>query len=479
MPFLNKTAWLNAQHSSSPLRRVYAHLPHGRRPSRKAKHVRDVKRYLAISSIDNSGLIIVRKSDPFVHHRDLIVVPEEILPGLLTAIHIQFCHATKHQLAKLFDRHFYAISSSKAIETVVESCQQCSSLKQLNKELFEQSSSTSPSKPGENFATDVIQRATQNILVTRDIHTSYTTALIIPDQTAPTLRSALLRSTSLIRLPTSSIRIDNAPGFLPLKNDPELLSYGISLDLGRVKNINKNPVAEKSNQELQLELLRLDSSGAAVSETTLQQAVKNLNTRIRNRGLSAQELLFCRDQTTGEQLTFKDSVLSDQQQEVRKQNHPHSASSKAKGAPPAVNADVTVGDLVFIKSEGNKNKSRDVYVIVKIVDELATLQKLNGSKFLSKQYEVPLTNVFTALKPCEPNKTHTNLGPTDTGDTSSSSSDEEEEEDQHPPTAATTVNPPAAATTVNPPANTEALQPRRSGRTRNPPSWMTSGEWQR
>ena len=129
MPFLNKNAWLNAQNSSSSLRRVYAHLTQGTRPSKKAKHVRDVKRYLAICSIDNTGLIIVKKSDPFVHHRDLIVVPEEILPGLLTAIHIQFCHATKHQLAKLFDRHFYAISSSKAIETVVESCQQCSSLK--------------------------------------------------------------------------------------------------------------------------------------------------------------------------------------------------------------------------------------------------------------------------------------------------------------------------------------------------------------
>ena len=307
-------------------------------------------------------------------------------------------------------------------------------------------------------------------MVTRDIHTSYTTALIIPDQKAPTLRSALLASTSLIRLPSTTIRIDNAPGFLPLKDDSELKSYGIILDLGRVKNVNKNPVAEKSNQELQLELLRLDSSGAAVSDNTLQQAVKNLNTRIRNRGLSAQELLFCRDQNTGEQLSFKDDLLSRQQEEVRRQNHPHSANSKAKGAPAAVCADVTVGDLVFIKSEGKKTKSRDVYVIIKILGELATLQKLNGSKFLTKQYEVPLTNLFTALKPNTVDQPPVDLVPANTqADSSSSSSDEEEGEDQQPPPPATAVNTPENAVTPL----------RRSDRRRNPPQWMTSDEWER
>ena len=332
MPFLNKTAWKAAQHSSNTLRRVYAHLTQGTRPSRKAKHVADVKRYLTHCSIDNTGLIIVRKSDPYVHHRELIVVPDEILMGLLTALHIQFHHATKHQLSKLFDRHFYAISSTSRIEDVVNSCQPCNSLKQLNKELFQQSSSPSPTKPGEQFASDVIQRTRQNILVTRDVHTSFTTALVISDQTADTLRSALLETTALIRLPACSIRIDNAPGFLPLKDDSILLSQGIHLDLGRVKNINKNPVAEKSNQELQLELLRIDPSGAAVTPSTLRQALKNLNTRIRNRGLSAQEMLFCRDQCTGNQLSFHDVHLSRQQEIIREQNHAHSSRSTAGGS---------------------------------------------------------------------------------------------------------------------------------------------------
>ena len=122
---------------------------------------------------------------------------------------------------------------------------------------------------------------------------------------------------------------------------------GISLDFGRVKNANKNPVAERANQELECELLRLDPSGAAISQRTLQQALKTLNTRIRNRGLSAQEILFCRDQATGLQLTFSDNALSTRQQLLRKQNHEHSSRSKAQGAPAALLANVTKGDLVY------------------------------------------------------------------------------------------------------------------------------------
>lgn len=432
MPFLNKTAWLSAQHDSSALRRVYAHLTQGTRPSRKARNIRDVKRYLTICSLNDNGLVIVRKPDPFLHQRELIVVPNEILPGLVTALHLQFSHPTKYQLTKVFDRHFYAISSGKCIEEVVDACNQCNSLKTIGKELFQQSSSASPTKPGEQFASDVIRRCAQCIFVSRDIHTSYTTASIIPNETSDSLRSALLDSTSLIRLPSCSIRVDNAPGFKPLKCDPVLTSHGLSLDFGRAKNVNKNPVAERSNQELESELLRIDPSGSPVSAASLQRAVKNLNTRIRNRGLSAQELLFCRDQHTGEQLTVNDTVLSELQQTIRADNHPHSSRSKARGAPAARNADVAKGDLVFIKSDGDKYKSRELYLVMEIRDDMASLQKLNGTKFQSIRYDVPLTNLYPAIKPSRlyvPPPAVDSRSP----DTSSSSDESDEEEEEVTP----------------------------------------------
>ncbi len=106
------------------------------------------------------------------------------------------------------------------------------------------------------------------------------------------------------------IRVDTAPGFVSLKNNSELSAHGITLDYGRIKNINKNPVAERCNQELELELLHIDPSGAPVSAVVLQDAVHNLNLRVRNRGLSAREILFCRDQVTSARLDINDYVLN-------------------------------------------------------------------------------------------------------------------------------------------------------------------------
>ena len=479
MPYMNKKAWQAAQHDSQTLRRVHAHLTQGTLPSKKAKHIRDVKHYLNISSLDSNGLIVVRKPDPFLHVRELIVVPAEILSGLLTALHIQFKHPTKHQLNKLFDRYFYAISSSKQIDDITDHCNQCNSLKKLKKELFEQSSTPSPIKPGEQFASDVIQRHTQCIFATRDIHTSYTTALIVPNQQTDTMRNAILDSTSLMRLPSCTIRIDNAPGLRPLKEDAFLASQGIKLVFGRVKNINKNPVAERNNQELELELNRIDPSGSPITNSTLQQAVKSLNMKIRTRGLSSQEMLFCRDQVTGDQLSLNDHSLSLSQQAIREQNHPHSSKSKASGASKGTFTNLKIGDLVYIKSEGSKNKPRPLYIIMDIVDKMAILQKLLNSKFQTARYEVPLSNIFHAIKPDKHTLTQTT--PHHHQSPSSSSDSDTRSVPSPPPTPHSSHsdeddNP----ININPPAeNDQVPQRSRAGRTLQPPAWLASDEWER
>ena len=473
LPFLNKTAWLSAQHDSQVLRRVYAHLTQGTRPSKKAKNIRDVKRYLSICTLDSNGLIIVRKPDPFVHQKDLIVVPHEVLPGLLTALHIQFNHPTRFQMGKLFDRHFYAIASPKHIEEVTESCSQCNSLKKLDRELFNQSSSSTAAIPGELFASDVIRRRSQRIFATRDVHTSYTTASIITDETADSLRGALLDTTSLLRMPSSTVRVDNAPGFLPLKNDSVLGSNGLTLDFGRVKNANKNPVAEKANQELEAELLRIDPSGSPVSASSLKQVLKIMNTRIRNRGLSAQEMLFCRDQTTGQQLSFEDRSLSQQQHTIRDRNHLHSSMSKARGAPPAQPANLGSGDLVYIKSEGNKNRSRDLYLVMNIDGDMATIQKLRGSKFLSRRYEVPLTDLFQAITP--PSGSQLKKSPVLDYASSTSSDEESSGAVGHGENRLPTPQSDNDSSDEFDEAN--QTLPRRSTRVRVPPAWYTDADW--
>ena len=60
-------------------------------------------------------------------------------------------------------------------------------------------------------------------------------------------------------------------------------------------------------------------------------------------------------------------------------------------------ASVQVGDLVYIKDEGTKHSPRERYIIIKITNQDAILQKMNGSKLMSKRYEVPLTRIFPVI----------------------------------------------------------------------------------
>ena len=363
--------------------------------------MRNVKRYLTVASIDDKGVLVVRKPDPLLHQRLLTIVPKDILPGILLALHLQFTHCCESQLRKVFNRYFYGIGSDNQIKLVVDNCHHCVSLRKVPKEMFQQSSSCSPTSIGQLFAADVIKRKSQAIFALQDIHSSFTTAAIIPDETGSTLRDALLTSSAFLRAPECGIRVDNAPGFVTLKDDSLLSSRGIMLDFGRVKNSNKNPSADKCIQELELELLKVDNSGAPVTNATLQTAVELLNSRIRNRGLSAKEIVTCRDQVTHQLLSLDDGVLSQQQEKLRERNHSASAKSKAPHAPPAAVPDISAGSLVYIKSDGDKFNPRDLYMVVSLEEGVATVQKLHGDSFMSKRYTLSADRLFpmTANKP--------------------------------------------------------------------------------
>ena len=46
---------------------------------------------------------------PFAQTRDLTVVPRQVLPGLLSALHLKLGHPSKYQLTKVFHRYFFAL----------------------------------------------------------------------------------------------------------------------------------------------------------------------------------------------------------------------------------------------------------------------------------------------------------------------------------------------------------------------------------
>ena len=103
--------------------------------------------------------------------------------------------------------------------------------------------------------------------------------------------------------------VDPAPGFCALSSDPIPLSHRITLDIGRVKNPNKNPVTERAIDELGLQLLNSSPEGGPVSNATLALATANINSYIQHDGLSAHEIWTQRDQLTGEQLPIVDRQL--------------------------------------------------------------------------------------------------------------------------------------------------------------------------
>lgn len=418
LPFTTRSAWLQTQQESPDLRRVHSHLKQGTRPSKKSTNIKDVKRYLNVASLSRDGLVIVKRDVPFCPSRECIVIPRSVINGLLSALHVKLNHPSRHQLKQVVCRYFHALDLDKALDQCSQSCHLCASLQKIPSRVIEQSSSEPPAAVGISFAADVIKRNRQLILVVRENASSFTTSCIIEDERRDSLRSGLLRlCLELCPLsgPHAVIRVDPAPGFASLVNDDQLRHHRISVEIGRTKNPNKNPVAEKCIAELSDEFLRICPEGGAVTPLTLAIATANLNTRVRARGLSAREIWYQRDQFTNSQISHSDLELIQQQHTQRLQNHPSSEKSKAPGGriPPA--PVLQVGDLIYIISDGSKTRARDRYLIVSIDGLWCNVRKFSGYQFRSTSYRVKLSECFRVPdKPASPSPSQPhNLRPKD------------------------------------------------------------------
>ena len=76
--------------------------------------------------------------------------------------------------------------------------------------------------------------------------------------------------------PNAVVRTDAAPAFQALTNDETLIHHRISIEVGRVRNPNKNPVAEKVIQESEEEILRQDVRGGLLTHQGLAVATARL-----------------------------------------------------------------------------------------------------------------------------------------------------------------------------------------------------------
>jgi hypothetical protein len=101
-------------------------------------------------------------------------------------------------------------------------------------------------------------------------------------------------------------------------------------------------------------------------------------------------------------LNFSDSALADAQHRRRVANHLPSAQSQAPKGKPAVPAEVSIGDLIYIKSDGDKHLARDKYIVTAMEQDRLYARKLVGSQFRAKLYELKYTEVYPASVKCQP-----------------------------------------------------------------------------
>lgn len=393
LPFTSRAAWLSTKSECPDLRRTAAHLRQGTRPSKKLTNVRDVKRYLNIASISKDGLLVVKRNIPFAPSIECIIIPRQVLDGLLTSLHIKLDHPSGHQLKSVLDL-------DKAIESVTNTCHQRASLQKMQKLCEKQSSSDPPETVGSSFAADVMRRERQIILVLRKCVTSYTFIKLLESERTQELRDAIIQLLAEVHSldgPSTIIRTDQAPGFKALVNDELLTKHRIAIELGRAKNVNKNPVAERAIQELEVEILRFDTDNKVVSHVSLALITARLNTCIGNRGLSAREMWSERDQFLNTQIPIIDQDLILAQHELRQRNHSYSERAKypCKTIPPE--PQLCVGDIVYIRCDLNKTKSRDRYLGVSIDYPWCNIRRFAGQQFRESSYRVKISDCFKVL----------------------------------------------------------------------------------
>ena len=400
VPYATRSSWKNLQLECPDLRRVHSHLRQGTRPTAKKRKSTIVKRFLRNAKISSDGLLVVKQSRPFLPETELIIVPLNILHGLVTSLHLQLGHPTATQLTNIFNRQYFSLNVNDCITHVLQACSQCQALKTIPSELHDQTSSMQTTVTATNFAADVLRRYKQKIFVMRDTLSAFTITSIVNDEKLDSLRTAIVGAVSSIRANPQTvvtIRSDNAPGLASLKDDLMLQKYNIKLDFGRIHNKNKNPVADKAIRELGGEMLRYNSNGGPFSVSELAYITNTLNSRLRHHGLSAWEVLHHRNQFTGEQIDFTDLQLAEIQNDARTANQQYSSMSKSNGGRPAEDAVVMPGSIVYIKSDGDKTKARERFLVVKVLGSSCTLQKLSKTQLRSKPYQLKLSEIYPVV----------------------------------------------------------------------------------
>ena len=145
----------------------------------------------------------------------------------------------------------------KALSTVTASCHSCASLQRTPKIPISQSTSDPPAGIGLSFAADVCKRNRQSILAVLESVTSCTMSKILPTEMHEDLRDALIFLCCELKPldgPLAVIRVDPAPGFQALIDDPILRKCHITIEIGWIRMSTTIPLQRKPYKNWKLNL---------------------------------------------------------------------------------------------------------------------------------------------------------------------------------------------------------------------------------
>ena len=138
----------------------------------------------------------------------------------------------------MFHCFFFTLDADKFIAQTSQFCHPCSALKLAPRSFVSKFTCDPPEFIDVTFAADVLKRNRQLTLGVCMSSTSYTAASIVDSEHKHSLFDALICLViSLCPLdgPSSVIRVDSAPGFASLVDDPLLQQQRINIEVGHRK----------------------------------------------------------------------------------------------------------------------------------------------------------------------------------------------------------------------------------------------------
>ena len=408
IPFLQLRTWKHEQMNCPVHSRLSALLKNGQEPERRktggvhtqVKHLHTLFKRNNLM-VHKSGVIMIRSKEGF-YNGFSISVPEPLFYGLCFSFHHKLNHPRKSQLVRFLSRYFYTPGLQNVVDQISDACLQCMSTIRLPKALLPETT-TIPDGFGTSFSADVLERTSQSIFVCKEEMSQYVLARLVEDQTATSLRHAIIDTTShLINMSGGKIRLDSAPGFQSLaksqNNDPILQQLNLKIDLGHPLNKNQNPSGESTIGELKRELLNIVGKDDQVTISTLALATRNLNQRIRSNKKSAWEFLTSRDSMTSRPFLNDDEQELKDLKDRREKQHLANEKQKSKTRKRIDHVDYKQGDVVMFRDVDNYDAVRDTYIVVSDDGIDVTLRKFKKQMRL-KTYVVKREQIILIFSP--------------------------------------------------------------------------------